>query len=69
MAVAQVYKPRGRLGARRMWLFLPETDWRSVNPTRAYAENIPGKLLQAAQRGCGFSFSGDTQDPPGYQSV
>jgi len=26
-------------------------------------------LTQAAQRGCGFSFSGDTQDPPGCQPV
>ena len=24
-----------------------------------------GALEQAAQGGCGFSFSGDTQDPPG----
>jgi len=24
-----------------------------------------GALAQAAQRGCGFSFSGDIQDPPG----
>ena len=26
-------------------------------------------LEQAAQRGCGFSFSGDTQDPPGQSPV
>jgi len=28
-----------------------------------------GALVQDAQRGCGFSFSGDTQDPPGQGPV
>jgi len=28
-----------------------------------------GALAQASQRGCGFSFSGDIQDPPGRGAV
>jgi len=28
-----------------------------------------GALAQAAQGGCGFSFSGDIQDPPGHGPV
>jgi len=28
-----------------------------------------GALEQVAQGGCGFSFSGDIQDPPGYSPV
>lgn len=42
MALAQVYKPRSRLDARRTLPFLPGSNWRSVRPARGIAENFPG---------------------------
>ena len=56
------------LQSKRLW-----PNYKSLFPSEHEEELLPsggdGALAQAAQGGCGVSFSGDIQDPPGHGPV